>query len=61
MPLKHYGVLKAVPVDRRLGTGVNTVETPEDETVTLLNTSPLPIDLTGWALADSQPGVPVFS
>lgn len=33
---------------------VNTIETPEDETVILLNTSPLAIDLTGWALADTQ-------
>jgi len=27
---------------------------PEDETVTLLNTSPGPIELTGWAIADRQ-------
>ena len=27
---------------------------PEPETVTLLNTSPQPIDLTGWALADKM-------
>jgi len=27
---------------------------PEEETVTLLNTSPQPIDLTGWAIADKQ-------
>ncbi|WP_077730061.1 MULTISPECIES: DUF2278 family protein [unclassified Methylocaldum] len=31
---------------------VNTIESPEDETVILLNTSPRPIDLDGWALLD---------
>jgi uncharacterized protein YukJ len=31
---------------------VNTIRSPEQETVTLLNTSPQPIDLTGWAIAD---------
>jgi uncharacterized protein YukJ len=33
---------------------VNTVESPERETVTLLNTSPRAIDLAGWAIADKQ-------
>ena len=27
---------------------------PEEETVTLLNTTPQPINLTGWSLADKQ-------
>lgn len=31
---------------------VNSVEDPEQETVTLLNPTPRPIDLTGWMLAD---------
>jgi uncharacterized protein YukJ len=31
---------------------VNTIRSPEQETVTLLNASPQPIDLTGWAIAD---------
>lgn len=33
---------------------VNDTKTPERETVTLLNTSPNPIDLGGWALADKM-------
>jgi uncharacterized protein YukJ len=33
---------------------VNTVESPERETVTLLNTSNREIDLVGWQLADKQ-------
>lgn len=39
---------------RVLAAQVNTTTSPEDETVLILNTSPRPIDLTGWALADSQ-------
>jgi uncharacterized protein YukJ len=39
---------------RIIAAQVNTEKTPEDETVLLINTSPLPLDLTGWALADSQ-------
>lgn len=39
---------------RILAALVNTIDSPEDETVLLLNTSPQPIDLAGWALADSQ-------
>jgi uncharacterized protein YukJ len=31
---------------------VNDTQTPERETVTLLNTSPTPVSLEGWALAD---------
>jgi uncharacterized protein YukJ len=33
---------------------VNAVESPEIETVTLLNTAPHAINLTGWALLDTQ-------
>jgi hypothetical protein len=33
---------------------VNTLTSPEDETVILLNASPRPIDLTGWTLADTR-------
>ena len=33
---------------------VNSIESPEVETVTLLNTSPRPISLDGWALADKM-------
>jgi hypothetical protein len=28
--------------------------TPERETVTLLNTADVPVDLTGWSLKDKQ-------
>ena len=37
---------------RVVGALVNAVHSPERETVTLLNTSPSPIDLEGWALLD---------
>jgi hypothetical protein len=37
---------------RIVGALVNAVSSPEIETVTLLNTSPDPIDLAGWALLD---------
>ncbi|MDE1994392.1 MAG: DUF2278 family protein, partial [Rhizobiaceae bacterium] len=33
---------------------VNDVRTPEHETVTLLNTTHEPVDLTGWTLKDKQ-------
>jgi uncharacterized protein YukJ len=33
---------------------VNSQKSPEIETVTLVNSSPLPIDLGGWHLADKQ-------
>ena len=33
---------------------VNSQKNPEIETVTLVNTSPLPVDLKGWNLADKQ-------
>jgi uncharacterized protein YukJ len=33
---------------------VNAVATPEAEMVTLLNTSPQPVDLAGWVLLDKQ-------
>lgn len=39
---------------RILAAQVNTLTSPEDETVILLNTSPQPIDLNGWSLADSR-------
>ncbi len=39
---------------RIVGAQVNTIKSPEDETVILLNTSPQPISLQGWALADTQ-------
>ncbi len=39
---------------RIMAAQVNKIESPEDETVLLLNTSPFPIDLAGWALADSR-------
>ena len=32
----------------------NSIQSPEVETVTLLNTSPQPVDLAGWALADKN-------
>jgi uncharacterized protein YukJ len=32
----------------------NSVQSPEVETVTLLNTSPQPVDLAGWTLADKN-------
>ena len=37
-----------------VGALVNSVQSPERETVTLLNTSNREIDLTGWKLADKQ-------
>jgi hypothetical protein len=33
---------------------VNAIASPEVETVTILNPSPLPLDLTGWALVDKN-------
>src|SRR5262249_48784113 len=33
---------------------VNDIRTPERETVTLLNTADVPVDLTGWMIADKQ-------
>lgn len=39
---------------RILAARINTIKSPEDETVILLNTSPQPIDLSGWALVDSH-------
>jgi uncharacterized protein YukJ len=39
---------------RIIAAQVNTIKTPEDETVMLINTSPLPIDLAGWVLADKN-------
>ncbi|SCB44068.1 DUF2278 family protein [Rhizobium lusitanum] len=33
---------------------VNDVKTPERETVTLLNTADVPVDLTGWQIKDKQ-------
>lgn len=39
---------------RIVGALVNAVKTPEDEFVTLLNSSPQAIDLAGWHLADKQ-------
>ena len=33
---------------------VNDVKTPEHETVTLLNTADVEVDLTGWMIADKQ-------
>ena len=39
---------------RILAAQVNTIESPEDETVILLNASPQAIDLKGWALADTN-------
>lgn len=46
----------AVPdgIVRIMAALVNTPESPERETVTLLNTSNREIDLTGWKLADKQ-------
>src|SRR5205823_365219 len=32
----------------------NSIESPEIETVTLLNSSPQPVDLTGWTLKDKN-------
>jgi uncharacterized protein YukJ len=39
---------------RIVGALVNAVTTPETELVTLLNTSPRAIDLSGWVLMDKQ-------
>jgi uncharacterized protein YukJ len=39
---------------RILAAQVNTLSSPEDETVILLNTSPQPVDLAGWHLADAR-------
>lgn len=39
---------------RILAAQVNTLSSPEDETVILLNTSPAPLNLTGWNLADAR-------
>ncbi len=39
---------------RIVGALVNSVQSPEVEVVTLLNSSPREIDLKGWALMDSQ-------
>lgn len=39
---------------RIVGALVNDVRTPEHETVTLLNTADVPVDLTGWAIKDKQ-------
>lgn len=39
---------------RIVGALVNAIQSPEVETVTLLNTSPRDIDLNGWALADKM-------
>ncbi|WP_199699206.1 lamin tail domain-containing protein [Oleomonas cavernae] len=33
---------------------MNDVKTPERETVTLLNTADIPIDLAGWTIKDKQ-------
>ena len=33
---------------------VNDTKSPERETVTLLNTADVAVDLTGWAIADKQ-------
>jgi uncharacterized protein YukJ len=40
---------------------VNTIRSPEQETVTLLNTSPQPIDLARWAIADRLKNKQVLS
>ena len=40
---------------------VNDVRTPEHETVTLLNTSDRPVDLTGWQIRDKQKASMVLS
>ncbi|SIR41893.1 Uncharacterized protein YukJ [Rhizobium sp. RU35A] len=40
---------------------VNDVRSPEHETVTLLNTSDVPIDLSGWTIKDKQKNtMPLF-
>ena len=40
---------------------VNDVRTPERETVTLLNTADVAIDLTGWQIKDKQKNVQLLS
>ena len=40
---------------------VNDVRTPERETVTLLNTSDRPVDLTGWQIRDKEKASMVLS
>ncbi len=40
---------------------VNDVRTPERETVTLLNTADVGIDLTGWQIKDKQKNAMVLS
>ena len=39
---------------RIVGALVNTIESPEEETVTLLNRSAAPVNLAGWHLADKN-------
>jgi hypothetical protein len=39
---------------RIVGALVNSVKSPEEEVVTLLNTAPHDVDLKGWALLDTQ-------
>ncbi len=41
-----------MPLLRIVAAMPNSIEDPEIETVTLLNVSPLEVDLAGWALAD---------
>lgn len=38
---------------RIVGAYVNDIRTPERESVTLLNTADVPVDLSGWAIADT--------
>ena len=47
-PVVHDGVVRIIAAL------VNDTRTPEQETITLLNTSPQTVSLDGWALADKR-------
>lgn len=47
-PVPHDGVVRIIAAL------VNDTRTPEQETITLLNTSPQTVSLDGWALADKR-------
>ncbi|PTL78141.1 DUF2278 family protein [Vitiosangium sp. GDMCC 1.1324] len=54
MPMPTPGPTHPDGVVRIVAALVNDTHTPEQETVTLLNTSPESVTLDGWALADRQ-------
>ncbi len=55
VPPQPPAVTPAVAASMRIVAALaNSIEDPEIETVTLLNTSPAKIDLSGWVLADKN-------